>query len=1032
MKRILFSLFLSVTSFYSFAQPDACNTPSDLTPQTTCGASTNQSLQNATAVGSPTNVAGTTNDVWYTFTTPAGITSVTIALSSPGSNVQSNAYIEAFSAGSCPSGTFSGTSRGTSAATTASGTSLSLTGLTGSTQYHFRVFSTGNTGSGSGPSWRFSICVSYTALPTISGPNPTRMKEVFQQTILANNAAGLDSPWEITYEDKEDSLWMTENKTYKIRKMSPGTGQSRVILDLSNTGSFSSFRRTFTSSQNPWPQGGMMGFAIHPQFLAASNPKNFVYVAYVRAFVGAGPAGGTRATATNPNNGEAVKGDLFTTFVVRFDYNTTTKALENPVALCDTITGSNDHNSGRLVIAPVDGTDYLFYSVGDMGAGQFYSSERTIKSEMTNSYEGKILRFSLEQDLTESGLDGWIPDDNPYNNIAPVTGKSAVYSIGHRNVQGLAYVNNMLFGSSHGPFSDDEVNVLLREKHYGHPRIIGYKDGNYNNARAATASFNGWGGEFSGSPLISSLPLITDEANTTLTNFQAPIFSFFDAPNGSSGTSGTVLNLYSTNPSNSGWPSIAPSGMGAYTDTKIPGWKNSLLLASLKRGYMMRLKPNTAGTDVEDIGGSDTAAVFNTQNRFRDMAFDPDGWSIYGAIDRSGSTSGPTSTTPVSSTCAGCIIKYTFLGYNHSGGTSTIPTSIPIDGGTLNNCVTGTSVTINPTNLNSSIWVPLTGPDGNIVAEINANGNDLGNVTSSFYTRTGTPVRSTAGNSKYLNRNVTINVQNQPTSNVSVRLYLTSQELQDMITATGGTVSGINDIGIFKNNDGCGSTLTASTTSQTITGRYSHGSFGHAIQADISSFSTFYFMSSSSSLPANVITFKAVAVGDASKLQWTVDAQENVEQYILERSINNISFNSIGTVAAKGSVNEKIDYLFTDINAAAIATTVYYRIKIQDKDGSYKYTSVVPVTFERFTDAFVTVQPNPVVNNASLMIYTNTDETAQLRIVDNTGRAVINRTIQLIKGKNTVELNVSSLQSGLYYVDVTGKTINQKTKLIKQ
>jgi hypothetical protein len=104
------------------------------------------------------------------------------------------------------------------------------------------------------------------------------MQEVFQETILANNAAGLDSPWEITYEDKEDSLWMTENKTYKIRKMSPSTGQSRVILDLSNTGSFSTFRRTFTSTQSPWPQGGMMGFAIHPDFLAASNPKNFVHL----------------------------------------------------------------------------------------------------------------------------------------------------------------------------------------------------------------------------------------------------------------------------------------------------------------------------------------------------------------------------------------------------------------------------------------------------------------------------------------------------------------------------------------------------------------------------------------------------------------------------------------------------------------------------------------------------------------------------------------------------------------------------------
>ncbi|RXK59313.1 T9SS type A sorting domain-containing protein [Lacibacter luteus] len=1033
MKRNFVTLLLCVLYLTSYAQPDACTGASNLNPGTSCTVTSNQTLESSSATGSPNHATyGAVKDVWYRFTTPSGISSVVITLSSPGNGIDDNTYIEAFSGGACNSGTFTGTSLGTSAVTTGTGTSLTVNGLNGSTEYYFRVFTTSSTVSGNPVNqWKFGICVTYTALPTLSGPNPTRMNEVFQETVIANNAAGLDSPWEITYEDQEDSLWITENKTYLIRKMSPSTGQSRVILNLSETGSFSSFRRTFSSSQNPWPQGGMMGFAIHPQFLAASNAKNYVYVAYVRAFVGAGPANGFRnRTATNPNNGEAVKGDLFTTFVVRFDYNTTTKALENPVALCDTITGSNDHNSGRLLIAPVNGTDYLFYSVGDMGAGQFYSSERTIKSELTNSYEGKILRFNLETD-NESGLDQWIPNDNPYNNTAPVTGQSAVWSIGHRNVQGLAYMNSMLFGSSHGPFSDDELNVLEAGKHYGHPRIVGYKDGNYNNARAATATFAGWSNEFSSNPLVSSLPLVTDEANTTIANFKAPIFSFFDAANGSTSTSGTVLYLYANNPSNSGWPSIAPSGMGAYTNNKIPGWKNSLILASLKRGYMMRLKPTADGSDVEAIGGADTSAIFNTQNRFRDLAFDPDGYTIYGAIDRSGSTSGPTSTTPVSSTCPGCIIKYKFVGYNHSGGTSTIPTSIPIDAGTLNNCVTGSSVTINATNLNTNLWVPLTGPDGNIVAEINANGNSLGNVTSSFFVRSGA-ARTTASSGKYLNRNITISVQNQPASNVSVRLYLTATELQDLINTVGSGVTSINDIGVFKNSDACGSSMSATATSQTITGRYTQSTYGHAVQADIGSFSTFYFMSTSSTLPANIISFTATGAGDAAKLQWTVEEQQNVERYIVERSSNNISFTAIGSVEARGTANEKINYLFTDANAAAIAATVYYRIKITDKDGSAKYTNVVPVSFEAYTRAFVTVQPNPVVNNATVLVMSAAEETVQLRVTDNTGRTVMSKNILLTKGRNTLDLNVSSLPSGLYYLDVVGKNINQKTKLIKQ
>ena len=45
MKRILFISFLCAISFISYAQPDACTTPFNLTPQTTCGATANHSLQ---------------------------------------------------------------------------------------------------------------------------------------------------------------------------------------------------------------------------------------------------------------------------------------------------------------------------------------------------------------------------------------------------------------------------------------------------------------------------------------------------------------------------------------------------------------------------------------------------------------------------------------------------------------------------------------------------------------------------------------------------------------------------------------------------------------------------------------------------------------------------------------------------------------------------------------------------------------------------------------------------------------------------
>jgi hypothetical protein len=150
-------------SYTAVTANDLCSGATNLTPVTTCGATANQTVLNATATGSPTNTAGTTRDVWYTFTTPANIRNAQIAVSGLGTNLNtSNTFVEAFTGGSCVASVFTGTSIGTSAS--GGPISLSLTNLTPSTQYYFRVFTTGTASGGTSADWGFSICVSYTAV----------------------------------------------------------------------------------------------------------------------------------------------------------------------------------------------------------------------------------------------------------------------------------------------------------------------------------------------------------------------------------------------------------------------------------------------------------------------------------------------------------------------------------------------------------------------------------------------------------------------------------------------------------------------------------------------------------------------------------------------------------------------------------------------------------------------------------------------------------------------------------------------------
>src|SRR5260221_3868697 len=428
----------------------------------------------------------------------------------------------------------------------------------------------------------------------------------------ATGSTGLNSPWEVLY-GPDDSLWVTESHDYKVWKIHAGNQGTRLVRDRNGLKDFT------PANASPWPQGGLMGLAIHPQFYSC---KPWVYMAYVYHLIGC-------ATGSNGNYCS------YNTKIVRYRYQFSNGTLNYMDDVISGLNGSNDHNSGRIKISPLpeaDGKYHLYYTIGDMGARNLANIDRPHHAQDTTIVEGKVLRLNTEPDGSlPSGPQQWIPGDNPFPAGAAASAKSPIYSFGHRNPQGLDFgsVNGgssyILYSSEHADKSDDEVNIILPHTNYGWPTIAGFCDDNY-------TSTNG------DSMYLAAKAVISEKGfcDTTPTTLQQSISSFYNSSRSANKTAGAKSYM--------NWPTIAPAAIRFYGQSAIPGWNYSLLIPSLKDGlFRLKLKPDGLSVD-KTANPVDSFFHLLPGYRLRNITVAPTGDTLFLAVDNSCCTLGTSST----------------------------------------------------------------------------------------------------------------------------------------------------------------------------------------------------------------------------------------------------------------------------------------------------------------------------------------------------------------------------------------------------
>ena len=237
-------------------------------------------------------------------------------------------------------------------------------------------------------------------------------------------------------------------------------------------------------------QGGLLDIELHPNF----ESNKWVYFTFASA-EGEGDGAMTALSRAQWN------GSSFDNHKVLYKGSPNTRA--------------GQHFGSRIAF---DAQNHVYFSIGDRG-------NRDVNPQDITRDGGKVYRLND---------DGSIPSDNPFVNTA--NAKTAIYSYGHRNPQGLATnpKTGDIWEHEHGPQGGDEVNIIGKGNNYGWPVIT-------------------YGENYGGGA-------ITDK--TTMEGMEQPVTYWV--------------------------PSIAPCGMAFVQNAKYAGWNGDLIVGSLKFSYLVR------------------------------------------------------------------------------------------------------------------------------------------------------------------------------------------------------------------------------------------------------------------------------------------------------------------------------------------------------------------------------------------------------------------------------------------------------------
>ncbi len=186
-------------------------------------------------------------------------------------------------------------------------------------------------------------------------------------------------------------------------------------------------------------------------------------------------------------------------------------------------------------------------------------------------------------------------------------------------------------------------------------------------------------------------------------------------------------------------------------------------------------------------------------------------------------------------------------------------------------------------------------------------------------------------------------------------------------------------------------------------------------------------------LPIELADFTGLYDGRKVNLAWKTAAETNNASFTVERALSGASdtWTAVGTRAGSGTTSEARSYAMADEQVPFTATSLRYRLRQTDFDGTTSYSPIVEVQVgvpTRF--ALHDVAPNPIRSAAKVRYEIPARAAVRLEVYDLTGR-LVSRLVdeEQEAGRREVTFDAAGLASGTYVLRATAGT-NSETRTL--